>query len=450
MSSSPRPADGGHVLILVQNLPVPLDRRVWLECQALVGAGFRVSVICPKGPGDPAVQMLDGVRIMKYDPPPVARGIAGFVIECLVSWLHTYRLARRLWREEPFDVIQACNPPDTFFLIGRLFRSRGVRFVFDHHDLCPEIYRSRFGRDRGIALSLLLALERATFSTADHVISTNESYRAVALNRGRKRRVDTTVVRSGPDPAVMKAGEPVPKLKMRRRHLCCYLGIMGHQDGVDMVLRAADVLVNQWGRTDVAFALLGFGDTYDDLRALCTELGLNDVVTFTGRADLAVITDYLSTATLGLSPDPVNCFNDASTMNKTLEYMAFGLPVVAFDLTETRVSAGRAAVYAAGEDAESYAAAIVALLDDPERCALLGAEGRRSIESALGWPHQAAAYRGVYQRLLGTVRSEADRGPRVMPRARSAAPQRSGWAPRTTNATPVAAKSGRSRSTSSS
>ena len=129
-----------HVLILVQNLPVPLDRRVWLECQTLVRAGYRVSVICPKGPGDPAREMLDGVRLLKYDPPPVAAGGAGFALECGVSWMQTARLARRLWREDPFDVIQACNPPDTFFLIGRMFRSKGVKFVFDHHDLCPEIY----------------------------------------------------------------------------------------------------------------------------------------------------------------------------------------------------------------------------------------------------------------------------------------------------------------------
>jgi len=440
-----RPVAGKHVLILVQNLPVPLDRRVWLECQALVAAGFRVSVICPKGPGDPATQMLDGVRILKYNPPPDARGLAGFVVECVLAWLHTYRLARLLWNDEPFDVIQACNPPDTFFLIGRLFRSRGVRFVFDHHDLCPEIYRSRFGRDRGIALHLLLALERATFATADHVISTNESYRAVALNRGRKRRADTTVVRSGPDPAVMKPGSPVPALKLGREHLCCYLGIMGHQDGVDMVLRAADVLVNQWGRTDVAFALMGFGDTYEDLRALCTELRLDDVVTFTGRAELPVIADYLSTATVGLSPDPVTCFNDASTMNKTLEYMAFGLPVVAFDLTETRVSAGGAAVYADGEDPKAYAAAIADLLDDPERCARLGAEGRRAIESALGWPHQAAAYRKVYEQLLGPDSpAVVDMGPRSITPVRPLAPRRPAFRRPARRPTPELARPSRS------
>jgi glycosyltransferase involved in cell wall biosynthesis len=395
-----RVATGEHILILVQNLPVPLDRRVWLECQTLVRAGYRVSVICPKGPGDPDVEVLDGVRLLKYVPPSEAHGTLGFINECAVAWMHTARLAKRLWREDPFDVIQACNPPDTFFLLARRYRRHGVRFVFDHHDLCPEIFRSRFARDGGLALNLLLALERGTFATADHVISTNESYRAVAVHRGRKRPRDTTVVRSGPDPAVMQPGPAEPELKRGRAHLCCYLGVMGHQDGVDTVIRAADELVNHRGRDDVTFALLGFGDTYDDLRALTHELGLDDHIAFTGRADLEMISRYLSTATIGLSPDPPGPFNDASTMNKTLEYMAFELPVVAFDLPETRVSAGPAALYAGGESPAAFASAVEQLLDDPRRRAAMASEGRRRIETSLGWPHQAEAYRRVYDRLL--------------------------------------------------
>ncbi len=397
-----------HILILVQNLPVPLDRRVWLECQTLVRAGYRVSVICPKGPGDPDVEVLDGVRLLKYAPPREARGTLGFVNECVVAWTRTARLARRLWLEDPFDVIQACNPPDTFFLLARRYRRQGVRFVFDHHDLCPEIFRSRFGRDGGLALNLLLALERATFATADHVISTNESYRAVAVHRGRKRPRDTTVVRSGPDPAVMRPGPPEPALRQGRTHLACYLGVMGHQDGVDTVIRAADELVHRRGREDVTFALLGFGDTYDDLRALTHELGLDEHITFTGRADLEMITRYLSSATVGLSPDPPGPFNDASTMNKTLEYMAFELPVVAFDLPETHVSAGPAAVYADGDDPVAFANALERLLDDPRRRAAMAAEGRRRIETSLGWPHQAEAYREVYDRLFGPAEDAAD------------------------------------------
>jgi glycosyltransferase involved in cell wall biosynthesis len=403
------PNNGRHVLILVQNLPVPLDRRVWLECQTLVAAGYRVSVICPKGPGDPDREVLDGVRLLKYRPAPVAEGTAGFMRECSVALAHTARLMRQLWREDHFDVIQACNPPDTFFLLARRYRERGVKFVFDHHDLCPEIYRSRFGRDDGLALNLLLLLERATFATADHVISTNETYRAVAVHRGRKPSRQTTVVRSGPDPQAMRPGPPEPALRRGRDHLCCYLGVMGHQDGVDTVIRAAHELVHRQGRDDVTFALLGFGDTLEDLQALTVELGLTDHVTFTGRADLEMIRRYLSTATVGLSPDPPGPFNDASTMNKTIEYMSFGLPVVAFDLPETRVSAGPAALYANGADPVAFANALGQLLDDPLRRAAMGSEGRRRVEASLGWPHQAAMYRGVYDELLGLrPRTDAD------------------------------------------
>ncbi|MEI7592779.1 MAG: glycosyltransferase family 4 protein [Actinomycetes bacterium] len=390
----------GHVLIVVQNLPVPLDRRVWLECQTLVSAGYQVSVICPKGPNDPPRQSLDGVTLLKYNPPKPVNGLIGFAWECAYSWVHAARLARRLFREQPFDVIQACNPPDTYFLLARMFRSRQVRFVFDHHDLCPEIYRSRFGRDRGIGIEFLLALERATFASADHVISTNSTYQGVAIHRGRRSRQDTTVVRSGPDPAVMVAGESDETLRNGREFLCCYLGIMGHQDGVDLVIKVADELVNERGRRDVQFALLGFGDTFDDLRALTTKLGLDEYVTFTGRADLPMISSYLSTATVGLSPDPPTPFNQASTMNKTLEYMAFGVPVLAFDLAETRVSAEGAADYVADGSPSAFADALEVLLGDPARRKTMGVEGRCRIETELGWPRQAPAYLSVFDRLL--------------------------------------------------
>jgi glycosyltransferase involved in cell wall biosynthesis len=404
-SRSRRPARSGreHIGIIVENLPVPLDRRVWNECQALVQAGYRVSVICPKGPGDPSFEELDGVRIHKYAPPPAKDGYVAFVYESLYCWLRTAQLARRIHRDEPFDALQACNPPDTFWALGALFKPFGVRFVFDHHDLCPEIYRSRFDRHDGTALRLLLALERATFATADHVISTNESYRKVALTRGRRRLDETTVVRSGPDPERLHPVAPDPALRGDHAHLCCYLGIMGHQDGVDVVLRAADLIVNEWGRTDVAFALLGFGDCLDDLRALSSELGLDDHVTFTGRVDLDDIRRYLSSADVGLSPDPRSPFNDASTMNKTMEYMACALPVVAFDLHETRVSAGDTALYAPDDDVRSFAKAVVSLLDDPEVRADMGVRGRQAIEEHLGWPIQAAIYIGVYDQLFGSA-----------------------------------------------
>ncbi|WP_420497154.1 glycosyltransferase family 4 protein [Parafrankia sp. FMc2] len=395
-----------HVLIIVQNLPVPLDRRVWLECQALVKAGYEVSVICPKGPGDPSREVLDGVWLYKYRPPAQANGFAGYINEFVYCWLRTALLFVRIFATRPFSVVQACNPPDTYAPLGLLGRLVGARFVYDQHDLCPEIYLARFEKPSTKIFKALLGLERVTYRAAHHVISTNESYREIAMQRGRRTPDNTTVVRSGPDTTRMKPGPARPELRLGREHLVCYLGIMGPQDGVDIVLRVMDVIVHKLGRTDVSAALLGFGDCLEELRALCTELDLDDYVTFTGRADPEMIRDYLSTASVGLSPDPFNELNNISTMNKTMEYMAHQLPVVTFDLAETRVSAGDSAVYVESGEVVAFATAVCDLLDDPERRRELGERGRRRAVDVLDWAAQAAAYISVYDRLHGITRPE--------------------------------------------
>jgi len=399
----------------VQNLPVPLDRRVWLESQALAAAGYGVSVICPKGPGDPSYQELDGVRIYKYAPPPAADGLRGYLVEFVYCWLRTAALSLKVLRRDGFEVIQACNPPDTYWALALPYKLLGKKFVYDQHDLNPEVFRSRFGEPSGLLSRLqykaLLWLERRTYRTADRVVSTNESYRAIALRRGGVDRARTTVVRSGPDTRVMRPVESFAELRKGRRHLLVYLGIMGPQDGVDIVLRTLDLLVHKYGRDDVCVALLGFGDTYDELVELASELGLDDYVTFTGRVGPREIAEYLSTASLGLSPDPLNPLNDVSTMNKTMEYMSYALPVVAFDLAETRISGGDAVRYV--EPARSdrrddlsaalhrYAEAVDTLLDDPEQRAKMAVEGRRRAESELDWRPQAAAYVSVFDALTG-------------------------------------------------
>jgi glycosyltransferase involved in cell wall biosynthesis len=396
-------SERGRVLIVVQNLPVPLDRRVWMECNSLVAAGFGVSVICPQGgPHDARHERLDGVDIHRYRPAPTARGALGYLYEFAYCWVATLWLALRIRRSERFDVIQACNPPDTYFALALLFRPFGVKFVYDQHDLCPEVYLSRFDRHTGLQLRLLRLLERATYRVADHVITVNGSYREVALGRSRLGSDDVTIVRSGPEPGRMVRGAAEPALRQGRTHLGCYLGVMGPQDGVDLLVRAIDVLVHKLGRDDCHFALLGFGDCFDDLQALTAELALQDWITFTGRADDTMIERYLSTAALGLDPDPKNPLNDISTMNKVLEYMAFELPVVTFDLTETRRSAAGAARYVTPNDHVEFARAIEELLDDPDRRHRMGAEGRRRIEDELGWHHQADRYVGVYERLLAS------------------------------------------------
>jgi glycosyltransferase involved in cell wall biosynthesis len=297
--------------------------------------------------------------------------------------------------------MQACNPPDTYWALALLFRFVGVRFVYDQHDLCPEVYMSRFDVETGLKVSLLRGLEWASYRTADHVIAVNGSYRDVATARGRVDPAGVTVVRSGPDPIRMRKGEPRPELRRGRERLGCYLGVMGPQDGVDLLVRAIDVYVHELGRTDCHFALLGFGDCLDELQALCTELELDDWITFTGRADDVMIDHYLSTADLGLDPDPLNPLNDVSTMNKVLEYMAYELPLVAFELRESKVSAGEAARFVEPNDVGAFAKAIAELLDNPGECARMGAIGRRRIEDELGWPHQAVRYVDVYRKLLG-------------------------------------------------
>ncbi|HEY0238334.1 MAG TPA: glycosyltransferase family 4 protein [Friedmanniella sp.] len=399
-----------RILIIVQNLPVPFDRRVWLECGALVAAGYDVTVVCPKGKGDPAEDVIEGVRVLKYQPYAPGGSALGFVTEYAYSFAQTLRLVAKARRAGAFDVLQACNPPDIFWPIARWLRAAdGTRFVFDHHDLCPELFDSRFSQGGSMARRGLVALERATFRTADHVISTNESYASVAHLRGDKPSGAVTVVRTGPDEQRLQRRAPVPALRRGREHLVAYIGVMGPQDGVDLAVRAAAHVVHELGRTDVTFSFMGGGDSHAELVALRDELGLADYVDLPGRVPDEFVFDVMSTADLGLSPDPCNPLNDVSTMNKTLEYMSFGLPVVAFDLKETRVSAAEAAVYVPDGDVAGYAQAIVDLLDDPDRYARMGAAGRSRIERGLSWSFQRAAYVGVMDVLAGRVPLEISR-----------------------------------------
>jgi len=391
-----------RVLIIVQNLPVPFDRRVWLECQALVADGYEVAVVCPKGNGDPAYQVVDSVRLYKYRPYAPGGSKLGFIMEYGYSFAATAWLTLKARRSGRFAVIQACNPPDIFWPIAQVLRVIDrTRFVFDHHDLCPELYESRFPDGPKLPYKALRALERRTHRTADQVISTNGSYQGIAVNRSGKSPADVTVVRTGPDPQRLRRGPADPELRRGRRYLAAYIGVMGPQDGVDIVVRAAAIVVHELHRDDIAFTLIGSGDCFDELVALRDQLGLAGHVEFTGRVPDELVARIMSTADLGLSPDPKNPLNDVSTMNKTMEYMAFELPVVAFDLRETRVSAGDAAVYAKPNDVRDYAEAIVALIDDEPRRSLLGKLGRARVEQELAWSHQERAYLDVYRRLLG-------------------------------------------------
>jgi glycosyltransferase involved in cell wall biosynthesis len=389
-----------RVLILVQNLPVPFDRRVWLECQALVEAGYLVAVVCPKGKNDPSFEVVEGVELYKYLPYAPGGSSLSFFIEYMYSFAATAWCTLKARRKGRFEVLQACNPPDIFWPIAMVLRALDrTKFVFDHHDLCPELFQSRFPDGPAIAYRGLLALERCTHQTADHVISTNESYRDIAIRRSGKAPTDVTVVRTGPDAEKLTRGEADQELRRGRKFLAAYIGVMGPQDGVDIVVRAADIVVHDLHREDIAFTLIGSGDCFEELVALRDKLGLAGRVEFTGRAPDELVTQILSTADVGLSPDPKNPLNDVSTMNKSMEYMAFELPVVAFDLRETRVSVAGAGVYVKPNDVREYAQAIVDLVDDEPKRAELGKLGRLRVEQKLAWQHQKDAYLSVYRQL---------------------------------------------------
>ena len=397
---------------------MPFDRRVWLECQALTRTGYRVAVVCPKGKDDPDYQVIDGVELYKYRPYAPGGSKLSFAGEYAYSfaataWKALLARARGGLLRGRFAVIQACNPPDIFWPLAMAFKAlERTKFVFDHHDLCPELFESRFG-GRSLPYRGLRFLERRTHRSADHVISTNESYRQIAISRSGRDPADVTVVRTGPDPDKLRRGAPDGSQRRGRSYLAAYIGVMGPQDGVDIVVRAAGVIVHHLKRDDIAFTLIGKGDCFDELVGLRDELKLNGHVEFTGRAPDELVGKVMSTADIGLSPDPMNPLNDLSTMNKTMEYMSFELPVVAFDLRETRVSAAEAALYVKptgdpDQDVRDYAQGILDLIDDEEERARMSKFGRARVEEELAWSRQQRAYLGVYAWLapLAATKSE--------------------------------------------
>jgi glycosyltransferase involved in cell wall biosynthesis len=389
------------VLILVENLPSPFDRRVWQEANALKDAGYQVSIICPTGKGyEKRFEEIDGIAIYRYKLPMEAEGAKGYAIEYSAALFHTFRLAWKVLFTRGFDAIHACNPPDLFFLIGGFFKLLGKKFVFDHHDINPELYEAKFGR-RDFFWKLMVALERWTFRTADVSIATNESYRRIAIERGGMSPERVFVVRSGPSLERLKIVPPVEALKRGRRHLVGYVGVMGRQEGIDLLLQAARSIVYDHGRHDVHFGLVGGGTSLEEMKALATELGVADYVTFTGRVPDAELLAMLNTADVCVNPDIANEMNDKSTMNKIMEYMALGKPIVQFDLTEGRFSAQEASLYAKKNDAGDMAAKILELLDDPARRARMGEFGRRRVENDLEWRYEVPKLLDAYESLWG-------------------------------------------------
>lgn len=385
------------LLIIVENLPVPFDRRVWQEATTLRDAGYLVSIICPTGKGFEARQeTLQEIHVYRYRLPVEARGFLGYILEYGAALLQQFFLTCRVLRRHGFDVIHACNPPDNIFLIGGLFKLFGKRFLFDHHDINPELYEAKFGK-RGLLHRALLLAERLTFATADVSIATNESYRDIALTRGRMRADRVFVVRSGPNLDRIHPVAPNASLKKGRHYLVGYVGVMGAQEGIDYLLRAARIIVRDKGREDVHFGLVGGGTELDAMKHYAEELGIADYVTFTGRIPDEPMLEMLSTADVCVNPDVANEMNDKSTMNKIMEYMALGKPVVQFDLTEGRRSALEASLYARRNDEQDLADRILELLGDRERRERMGAYGRNRVETELQWTHEVPKLLEAYE-----------------------------------------------------
>lgn len=389
-----------RVLILVQNEPLPQDRHVWNQCRALVGAGYDVTVICPQGATrhrEP-YEHLQGVHIHRYQARHADGGIAAYAIEYGAALWSMGRLAWRLASEQPFDVVHACSPPDFLLLSVLPLRRHGTRFIFDHHDLTPELFASRFGSAGGLVHRATLLAEQVAFRLADVVLSVNDSYRKVALTRGRRRPEDVHVVRTGPDLSRFVPVPPDPALKRGKPHLLSYVGVMGPQDGVDHAIRALAALHAR--RQDWHAIFMGDGEMLEEMRALARELGLGDAVEFTGWVEHDTVSRVLSTSDVCLAPDPKNPLNDVSSMIKISEYMAMSRAIVSYDLRESRYGAGAAAVFAAANDVEDFAARIDHLLDDPGRRKAMGKAGRARAEGVLAWEHQERSLLHAYERAL--------------------------------------------------
>ena len=387
------------VCIIDENLPVPRDTRVWREARALTEAGYIVTVICPRGRGcEQAHETLDGVEIYRHSVFE-AHGRFGYLVEYAWALAAEFFLALRIYATTPFQVLQACNPPDLIFLIACFFKLFGVRFVFDQHDPAPELYEAKFQR-KGFFHRLALLAERLTYRTASVVIATNDSCREIALTRGRVLPELAFVVRGSPDLEDFHLPDPRPELKRGRKHMVVYVGIMGFQDGVDVLLDSIEYLLKQECRRDTLFVLIGPGPEQPRLKSLAAARGLDEWVKFTGGLYGDDLLAYLATADVAVAPDPCNDFNDKITMIKILEYQASGLPVVLYDLIEGRRSAGDAALFARRNDPIDFGSQIAKLLDSESLRRRLGANGRKRIEGGVNWGVDKLALWKAYEAAL--------------------------------------------------
>jgi glycosyltransferase involved in cell wall biosynthesis len=396
-----------RVLIIVQNLPVPFDRRVWQEANELVRNGYTVSIICPLGKGyDKRREVIDGIEIHRHPLPFEANGALGYLIEYSSSLFWEFWLSWRVFFGRGFDVIHACNPPDNIFLVAGFFKIFfRKKFLFDHHDINPELYEAKFGK-RDILYKLMLWWERLTFFTADVSIATNNSYRQIAIERGKMRPEKVFVVRSGPSLERLKILPPDVSLKMGKKFLIGYVGVIGQQEGIQYLIQAARHIVYDLNRTDIHFTLVGGGPALNHYQEMARQAKLDEHMTFLGRVSDQILLSVLNTSDVCVNPDEVNPMNDKSTMNKIMEYMALGKPIVQFDVTEGRFSAGAASLYAKPNDSTDLAEKLLSLLDDPEAREAMAKFGRTRVQNSLAWQYEAPKLLAAYDAVFSRVASE--------------------------------------------
>ncbi|WP_292629462.1 MULTISPECIES: glycosyltransferase family 4 protein [unclassified Novosphingobium] len=394
------PLKGKKVLIVVENLPLPFDRRVWQEARTLKAAGALVSIICPTGKGyEKRFEVIDGIDIHRHPLPIEASGALGFLLEYGAALFYETVLTWKIFFKRGIDVIQGCNPPDLIFLVALPLKLFGVKYIFDHHDINPELYEAKFDK-RGFFWKLMVLFEKLTFKAADVSMATNQSYRQIAIERGGMAPDKVFVVRSGPDLSRLKRVPPVESWKNGRKYLVGYVGVMGDQEGIDLLIDSVDHIVRGMGREDIQFCLVGGGPSLTKLKALVAEKGLADFIHFTGRAPDQDLFEVLSTMDVGVNPDRVNAMNDKSTMNKIMEYMSLEKAIVQFDVTEGRFSALDASLYAKANDPVDMAEKIVELIEDPVRRAEMGRFGRQRVETELNWGHQITPLLAAYRKAL--------------------------------------------------
>ncbi len=419
---------GKGVLIVVENLHVPTDRRVWQEATTLKAAGYSVCVISIKGRkiDRKSYECIEGIHVYRHRILGEAKGPIGYLLEYGSAIFWWFVLARRIHRRHGFQVIQACNPPDLIYLLAKRYKQRhGVRFVFDHHDVNPELYIAKFGQ-RDLFYYLMLYFERKTFELADYSIATNESYREIAVERGGMEPERVHVVRSGPKTENLYPVDPDPRLKRGRKYLVGYLGTIGQQEGIPHLLDAAKYIRNKLKRDDIAYTIMGGGTDQPLMAQKAVEMGLGDIFEFTGRVPNQTVRSVLSTIDICVNPDEYNEMNDKSTMNKVMEYMAMGKAQVQFDLTEGRYSAQEASLYAKPNDSVDLAEKIVWLLDHPKERQRMGSYGYKRIKEQLEWRYEAPKYLTVYRELLGEAgweRPDAPEGVNMRGFAQEAFPE---------------------------